>query len=84
MSLKNYAEALDNLNLKKDSLSSIELTDYKMNHLTYKSQSQYPAFAVFSEVYYPKGWQAYIDGEAVEHIQVDYTLRGLSIPSGRT
>ena len=79
---KEYAETLENLQFQKDSLSNIELTDYKMNHLTYKSQSQHPSFAVFSEVYYPKGWQAYIDGEAVKHIQVDYTLRGLSIPSG--
>jgi len=68
---------------KTDSLATIELTDYKMNHLVYESQSNHKAFAVFSEMYYPKGWQAYIDGKPVDHLQVDYTLRGLEIPKGK-
>ena len=38
--------------------------------------------AVFSEIYYPAGWNAYIDNEPVEHIKVNYILRGLFIPLG--
>jgi hypothetical protein len=79
---KTFAEKLSQKNFQSDSTATIKLTDYKMNTLTYESQSDENAFAVFSEVYYPKGWQAYIDGKPVEHYQVDYTLRGLPIPKG--
>jgi len=79
---ESYSRALAKFNFETDSLSNIELTDYKLNHLTYKSQNKFEGFAVMSEIYYPNGWQAYLDGEAVEHDQVDYTLRGLKIPAG--
>ncbi|MGX1023248.1 YfhO family protein [Psychroflexus sp. MBR-150] len=78
-----YTNQLGQQQFEKDSLSKIELIDYKMNHLVYESQSSYDAFAVFSEMYYPKGWQAYLDGKPVNHVQVDYTLRGLVIPKGK-
>ncbi|HLR00645.1 MAG TPA: YfhO family protein, partial [Sphingobacterium sp.] len=39
-------------------------------------------FAVFSEMYYEKGWEAYIDGEKVPIIRADYALRALQIPEG--
>ena len=65
-----------------DSTSTINLLSYKMNQLEYKSSNPYDGFAVFSEVYYPHGWNAYIDGELVEHQQVNYILRGLDIPAG--
>jgi hypothetical protein len=70
------------LNFKTDSVSNIELVSYKMNELVYKSSNENDGFAVFSEVYYPYGWQAFIDQKPVPHYQVDYTLRGLMIPSG--
>lgn len=61
---------------------SIELIDYKPNHLTYAASNQGDGFAVFSEVYYEKGWKAFIDEQPVEIHQVDYVLRGLEVPSG--
>ena len=62
---------------------TITETDYQPNHLTYQSESSSEQLAVFSEIWYNKGWQAYIDGQPVEHIRVDYILRGLRIPAGQ-
>ncbi|TKS55730.1 YfhO family protein [Mesohalobacter halotolerans] len=80
---QKFTSEIEQQQLQIESLATIELIDYKMNHLVYESQNQNKGFAVFSEMYYPKGWQAFIDGEPVNHIQVDYTLRGLSIPKGK-
>lgn len=66
----------------KDSSASIQLVDYKLNHLVYKTTNAEDGFAVFSEVYYEKGWQAKIDGIEVKHFNVNYVLRGLEIPKG--
>ncbi len=66
------------------SKSAISLTSYKPNHLTYAANIfEGTAFAVFSEIYYPKGWNAYIDGNKVEHICANYVLRALNIPEGK-
>jgi len=62
---------------------SIVLTDYKPNHLVYNVKaSNNSVFAVFSEIYYEKGWNAYIDGELQEHYRVNYVLRGMELPKG--
>ena len=66
-----------------DSLSSISLVAYKANELRYKASVSSAAFAVFSEMHYPHGWQAYIDEVEVPHYRVNYALRGLIIPSGQ-
>lgn len=65
-----------------DSIASIKLIAHQSNHLKYNSNNSKNGFAVFSEVYYGKGWQAYLDGIKVPHQRVDYVLRGLEIPSG--
>ena len=66
-----------------DSTAQIQLTSYAPNHLVYSSNNQNDGFAVFSEMYYPHGWQAYIDEQPVPHYSVDYTLRGLFVPKGK-
>jgi hypothetical protein len=67
----------------KDSLATITLDSYKPNHLKYTSNNANEGLAVFSEIYYGKGWNAFIDGKKVDHIRVDYVLRGLQIPAGK-
>lgn len=64
---------------------SIQLQSYAPNRLVYQANVPSDQFAVFSEVWYgpDKGWQAYVDGTAVDHIRVNYILRGMKIPSGQ-
>ncbi len=68
---------------ERDTTATLVLSDYKPNHLTYASSNAFPGLAVFSEIYYPNGWEAYIDGKAVAHFKVDYVLRALEVPAGR-
>jgi hypothetical protein len=65
-----------------DGDGSIRLTSYQPNHLVYESNTKGEEFAVFSEIYYPKGWNAYIDGQLKPHIGVNYVLRGMVVPAG--
>ena len=76
-------EALQPTNFApKDSLDQIELVHYEPNRLTYRVAASGNRFAVFSEVFYPKGWVATIDGVEAPIYRVDYLLRGLQIPVG--
>lgn len=68
-------------NLSNDS-ASISLTNYKPNYLKYKSNSTNNGIAIFSEIYYDKGWNAYVNGELKPHFRANYVLRGLQIPKG--
>ncbi|MBQ0077510.1 MAG: YfhO family protein [Bacteroidales bacterium] len=61
---------------------SIELLSHRSDRLEYRTSCPCEKTAVFSEIYYPKGWNAYIDGQAVEHFRVDYVLRALNVPAG--
>lgn len=65
-----------------DSLSKIELKEMQPPYLLYESSSPSNGLAVFSEIYYPKGWKATIDGEEAQILRVNYVLRGLEIPAG--
>ena len=67
----------------KDSLSSIRLTSYAPNRLTYETDNAQDGIAVFSEIYYPDGWHVTIDGQPAELARADYILRTMYIPAGR-
>lgn len=73
---------LEKTQFSVDSLATIRLVDYQPNKLVYQSANTQNGFAVFSEVYYPKGWKITIDGAPAEMTEVNYTLRGLNIPAG--
>ncbi|KAA3624033.1 MAG: hypothetical protein DWP94_04540, partial [Flavobacterium sp.] len=79
---KEFQDKLPLENIVRDSTATIELTQYKPDHLVYESSSTSPQLAVFSEVYYPKGWNAYIDGQPAEYIRANYVLRAMPVPVG--
>lgn len=60
----------------------IKLTSYEPNELKYKARSQAGGVAVFSEVYFPWGWKATIDGKEADIARVNYVLRALKVPAG--
>lgn len=66
-----------------DSLASIRLTEYAPNRLVYTTDNAADGVAVFSEIYYPDGWQTTIDGQPASLARADYVLRALHIPAGR-
>ncbi|HML84206.1 MAG TPA: YfhO family protein, partial [Bacteroidales bacterium] len=65
-----------------DSTAKIKLESYRANKLVYKTQSSIPQLAVFSEIYYDKGWNAYLDGQPVSHFRANYVLRAMMVPAG--
>jgi hypothetical protein len=65
-----------------DSAAKIELVKNDNDIITYKSSASANQFAVFSEVYYPEGWNAYIDGKKSGYVKTNYAIRGLSVPAG--
>ena len=60
----------------------IELVEYAPNYLKYEYDTPEDVLCVFSEIYYPKGWSAYIDGKEADYFSVDYILRGMELPAG--
>jgi hypothetical protein len=67
----------------KDSNATIKLTSYGTNVLKYSSNSKTELPAIFSEVYYPEGWNCYVDGKQIETFRANYILRGAIIPAGK-
>jgi hypothetical protein len=67
----------------KDSSATIILDSYQPNDLKYTSINANEGLAVFSEMYYKNGWNAYVDGKKVEYFQADYVLRALPVPAGK-
>jgi len=78
---QSYSAAL--IQPRWDSASSIKMTKFDNDAIEYEANGNGPQFAVFSEIFYPAGWNAYLDGKKVDYVNVDYVLRGLSIPAGK-
>ena len=68
---------------KKDANATLQISEYHPNNLKYNSTNTNDGFAVFSEIYYADGWNAYIDGALQPHYRVNYVLRGMPIPKGQ-
>jgi len=77
---KRFEQYVDGKTYQKN--GSIELEVNDPNYLKYAFNSYSEQLTVFSEIYYDKGWDAYIDGEKVPYFRVDYVLRAMSVPAG--
>ncbi|MCO7184711.1 MULTISPECIES: YfhO family protein [Tenacibaculum] len=90
-SLNTKSEAVINSNefnlkadvFQKDSIATINLVKKDLTELIYEASTTSEQFAVFSEIYYKDGWNAYIDGESVPYYRVNYVLRGIEVPAGK-
>ena len=65
-----------------DGNAFIRLTNYHPDLMTYEYSSGRDALAVFSEIWYDKGWNAYLDGEKIPYFRADYLLRAAQLPGG--
>lgn len=79
---ENFSKLKENLFVEKDSTATIKLISNDVTNLKYQSSSTKAQFAVFSEIYYEDGWNAYLDGKLVPYYNVNYVLRGMEIPAG--
>ena len=79
---KQYKKLVDSTRLQLDPNATIQLTHYNPDHLTYQTGSTATQIAVFSEIYYNKGWKMLIDGKEQPYFRADYLLRAAVIPVG--
>lgn len=79
---KDYLDKIPVKDVVRDSLATIDITLHKPNRLVYETSTESDQLAIFSEVYYPKGWNAFIDGVPAEHFRANYVLRAMVIPAG--
>ena len=80
---ERFKESLTGLNVLADSSANIRLTRYSPDTLSYESNASAEGFVVFSDIYYEKGWNAYVDGEKMPHVRVNYVLRGMKVSAGK-
>lgn len=79
----DFVASVKDMNPGADSLSVISLTKYTPEYIEYDAECSKAGTIVFSEVYYPYGWKALVDGEVVDHYRVNYMLRALNVAPGK-
>ena len=80
---QRFSDQLRNVSFDGAHESRIELVQYEPNYLKYKAKVESgEPLAVFSEIWYPKGWKAFIDGKETGYIRADYVLRAMPVPAG--
>ena len=79
---KKFGELLAGKSLNEDAQAKITLVEKSLNKMTYHYQGDGNQLAVFSAVYYPKGWHAFIDGKPADHFQANYLLRSMVLTKG--
>lgn len=80
---QRFQDELASLNLVVDSTANIQMTKYSPNQISYEYQANTDQLAVFSEIYYQPGWNAYIDGKPANHFRANYVLRAMKLPAGK-
>ncbi|MEZ4857849.1 MAG: hypothetical protein R2781_03490 [Flavobacteriaceae bacterium] len=79
---KEYLDKIPVKDIERDSTATIDITLHQPNKLVYETATKTDQLAIFSEVYYPKGWNAYIDGQPADYFRANYVLRAMVIPAG--
>jgi len=79
---KDFKDQIPTAEILRDSTAVIEMTSQHPEHIVYETSSTSPQLALFSEVYYPAGWNAYINGEPIDYFRANYVLRAMAIPAG--
>lgn len=80
---KRFESQLAGFTMPSESKSKIELVSYAPNHLVYEYDALQDELAVFSEIYYDKGWNAYLDGRKAPYLRADFILRAMVVPAGQ-
>ena len=84
LNFRNFSVSQDFVTKKyKNSNYKVDLIEKKSNYLKYMVETDAPGLIIFSEIYYPHGWNSYINGEIVSHFRFNYILRGLEVPNGK-
>jgi hypothetical protein len=79
---KSFAPLIGKLPLKSDTTASIELLKYHPDNLLYKYKNRQDGIAVFAEIWYDKGWNAYLDGKKAPYFRANYVVRAMKLPAG--
>ena len=77
-----FENQVKNFKFSNDTTATIKLMSYTPNDLVYESKSKADQLAVFSEIYYDKGWNAFIDGKPAPYFRANYVLRSMVVPAG--
>ncbi|MEY3678352.1 MAG: hypothetical protein RI924_493 [Bacteroidota bacterium] len=77
-----FKSLIDSKKVGFDPNGMIKLLNYRPDHLTYEYSTGKDMVAVFSEIWYDKGWKAYVDGEEIPHFRANYILRAAALPGG--
>lgn len=77
-----HKDLLNGYTFGKDSVAYVKLAKYGLNNISFTSSNSQDGLAVFSDIYYPHGWKAYVDGQETPIIRTNYVLRAIKIPKG--
>jgi Bacterial membrane protein YfhO len=79
---KDFEKSVNGFTYTADSTASIKLTSYKPYELIYDFKANSEKLVMFSDIYYSKGWNAYLDDQPVEYFRANYVLRAMRVPKG--
>ena len=79
---RRFAHYVSGFRFQPDENASIVMTSYEPVRVRYKFSAATDQLVVFSEIFYPHGWEATINGEPAEHFRVNWTLRAMIVPAG--
>jgi len=78
----DFSDMVEGFTFQESADAVIAVKEHLPNYISYIYESSVPQAVVFSEIYYPDGWNAYINGEPAEHFRANYALRGMIVPEG--